>query len=112
MRRLGLLATLLLAGCGTLRVDRIKYAPDKGNDSCPLQAFQNEAAVGRPFEELCAIRTSKTQGLVEQAAPRALEEAKKQACRCGADAFIWVSSYRNDQREVRIRAIRFVDAKP
>jgi len=129
---------LALPGCSSLRVERLSAHPaaEKPFD-CPLQEFGTAADVHVPFEALCDIRnsgsrdeafdfqpsqerpTGETRTIRERkdaertdAMQETLAAAKREACRCGADAFIWVGKSRwNDGTYVRatveIRAIRF-----
>ena len=86
-----ILAIIMMAamtGCSTVGVTRLKDAERKPSD-CKLEIFTDAAMVKRPFEELCLLdsRTGST-AFHDKTAAGAIENAKADACACGADAII------------------------
>lgn len=87
-----LTAPLVLSclGCigGTVGVQKVRAAPPRADD-CRLDVFVAGETLSRPYETVCMIdsfvRTNREDLTVNSAATI---QARKAACRCGADALL------------------------
>lgn len=87
-------------------------------ENCAIEVYAAEADVKRPFERLCVIDARTGSGLFEDKSPEAaLAHAKREACRCGADALILTGMKRQGvtwtawgKSEVKAFAIRFTNS--
>lgn len=107
---------LLIAACGSVTVSRFAPAPPRPQD-CRLEVYASENEVDRGFETVCIIgvRTG-THIFAEKGVGGALNQARPQACECGADALILLTA-REDatllsgEGKATLRAIRYLDGK-
>src|SRR5262245_2472058 len=109
MRCLPLFALAL--GCASTEVTAIKRAPAKPY-GCPLDVYDSEAEVTRPYENLCMIDSTSGRTLFHDRTVRgAIDQARPKACQCGADAVIVVSSqadaHGHTEGTVVLQAIRY-----
>jgi hypothetical protein len=72
---------------------------------CDLELFTNAVEVSRTFEKLCVISAKGRSNFDDRsdASGRALEQARRDACACGADAIIVQDSYRDADNALQIR---------
>ncbi|MFZ5579833.1 MAG: hypothetical protein ACOZAQ_05155 [Pseudomonadota bacterium] len=83
-----LAAASLLTGCASVGVTSIKQFPPKP-ENCALDVFSSEKEVAKPFTVACVLDSSTGTTLFhDRTAAAAIEQAKAQACACGADAII------------------------
>lgn len=90
MRHTGLCCALLLClcGCSSIGVTQLVPAASR-DDDCKLDIYSSEKDVPVPWEAVCMIdsRTG-THAFAEKTASGAINNAKSEACECGADALI------------------------
>jgi hypothetical protein len=107
-RRLAGLAMVLAVAAGSCTSSSQKTvllsAPAKPYP-CDLELFTSAEEVKKPFEKLCVIDAKGASRFDDRsdAAGRALERARQDACACGADALIIQDSYRDRDNAVRIK---------
>ncbi|MBI4667696.1 MAG: hypothetical protein HY747_00690 [Elusimicrobia bacterium] len=114
-----LLCFAALCGCATADTVRLRSNLVTKPPDCGLDVFADAAKVQRPYEDLCLIdaRPGSTR-FSDQSVNGAVNNAKKAACSCGADAII-ISGYEAGtynlstavQARVHVKAIRFTDTK-
>jgi hypothetical protein len=107
---------LLLAGCAGTSVSSIKPSTPKPSD-CHIEVFLHSSAVQRPNEVVCHLESRTGASLFhDHSISKAIQVAKPDACRCGADAIVLeskkeaklslTSTYRG---RATLNAIRFTD---
>ena len=80
------IAILVLSACASVGVTVSKSYPAKVKN-CNLDIYFSESEVKRPYEVIAQI-DSKTGSNLNKTVAKAIENAKPQACKCGADAII------------------------
>lgn len=76
----------LLASCASVGVTISKSVPPKPKN-CNLDVYFSESEIKRPYEVIALI-DSKTGSNLNKTVAKAIENAKPQACKCGADAIL------------------------
>lgn len=118
MRTHGTTAALLALAVGCSNVNVIPVKPSNPKpESCTLDIYTSESEVKRSFEVACLIHSRTGHAiLLRDAVEDAIENAKADACKCGADAILIVSvdeevptttSY--GVGKATIRALRYTD---
>jgi hypothetical protein len=81
------------SGCTTVGVTPLKNDLRPKSENCELQVFSSEKEIESPFEVVCLIdaRTG-TSVFHDTTGAGAVSSAKSQACKCGADAILIMSS--------------------
>jgi hypothetical protein len=107
------LPVLLLSGCALRAVAVLKEAPSKP-PGCAIEVLQQGTDTKRPYEKLCLLTVKLRSRATKE---KALDELKKQACTCGADAILLGSENfkENTFRKkltIEATAIRWRDAAP
>jgi hypothetical protein len=86
----GLLA-LLACSCGSVGVTQVTPAQPLRRD-CVLDIYTSEAEVKRPYTVVCLLDAQTgTTAFTSKTIAAAIEKAKPEACKCGADAIIFVA---------------------
>ena len=119
MKQMIPLALVLLAGCASTGVTHIKAAQPKPVD-CALDIYTVEAELKRPYEPLCLIDATSGRTMFHDRTVRgALEKAKPEACKCGADAIVLVTATTTTataenygEGTAIIRAVRYTGPAP
>jgi hypothetical protein len=88
------LLAIIMSSCASVKVEKLSVNVPKSGD-CDLEVFKNEDDVKRKFIVACLLE-SKTGNSIwnKRTAEAAIENAKKRACQCGADAILITSSGR------------------
>ena len=88
MRKLPIIALMLLAGCSSVGKTQLVTATPKPAN-CQLDIYSSEKEIKRPYTPVCVIdsRTGTT-AFHDKTASAAIRNAKPQACECGADAIL------------------------
>lgn len=107
------LSMVFLTSCANVGVTTIKAAPPKP-ENCSLDIYTDESEIKRPFEVLCLIDSSTSRSIfATKTGAAALEKAKPEACKCGADAIIITEIGKMDtidaQGKAVLKAIRYTD---
>lgn len=114
-----MLGALMFVACASTGVTRLRTAPSKP-DNCNLDIYTSENEVKREHEVLCMIDATSGRTLGDDRTVRgALANARPEACRCGADAMVVMSSSTTTasaagwgEGTVVVRAIRYAAAAP
>lgn len=78
----------LLASCASVDVVKTKTLPPKA-ENCTLEVFFEIAAIKKPYEVACILGSSTgTTLFADRSVEHAVELAKPEACKCGADAIL------------------------
>lgn len=88
-------------------------------DNCTIELYAAEGDVKRPFTRVCIVSASTGSTLLSKKSPEAaVARAKKEACRCGADALVLSDMQREGiswkgwgKSAVKATAIRFTDTQ-
>ena len=108
------LATALLTGCGSVGVQPVSMGAAKPAN-CPLDQYVSERDIKRPYEVACMItsQTGTTLGH-DKTASAAINNARADACACGADAIVVESSEEEGitlftwgQGKAQLKAVRY-----
>ncbi len=99
-------ALIQFAACATSGSNKtvLLSAPPKAFP-CDLELYTSADEVRRPYEKLCVI-DARGESLFDDrsdASGRALEQARRDACGCGAEAIIIQGSYRDEDNILRIK---------
>jgi hypothetical protein len=113
------LVLVLLVGCASTGVTHIRAAQPKPA-GCEFDLYTAEAELKRPYEVLCLIDATSGHTLFHDRTVRgALEQAKPEACECGADAIVLVNATTTTATAERygegtaiVRAIRYTGPVP
>lgn len=81
----------IFCGCASVGVTKLKSATAK-NKYCELDVYLSEDEIKKPHEVLCLL-DSKTGGSAgtNKTIAGAIEVGKWAACRCGADAIVYIN---------------------
>lgn len=119
-------AGIALSGCTSSSQRSVLVQAEPKPYPCDLDLYTNASEVKRPFEKLCVIE-AKGESFADDrgdAPGRALRQARRDGCACGATGLIVQNSYRDDDSTFRIKfhermkatvyavAIRYTDRKP
>lgn len=106
-----------LSSCATVGVTAIQEAPAK-NEDCKLAVYTDAREILKPYEVVCYIdATTAGHILADTTIAGAINAARIQACRCGADALL----IHDARREVAtlwgrgiaiMKAVRYKSATP
>lgn len=78
-----LLFSLLCSSCSHVSVLRLEgFHADQKESSCSLSVVSDSKLIKSPYEELCIITS------VAVELKKAVENAKPEACKCGADGLL------------------------
>ena len=111
-----LLLALLISGCGaSSSVTQLKERPARPDD-CEIEVLTSEPK-DRPYEDLCILNAKTGRDpLSDNRASALIDELKRNACRCGADAIIIrltvdgsVSVFAYESGSAMAVAIRYTD---
>lgn len=111
----GVISTVLV-GCGSVAVQPMSTGAAKPAN-CQLDRFVNERDIERPYEVACTIssQTGTTLGH-DKSASAAIENARAEACGCGADAIVVESAEEEGitlftwgQGKAQLKAVRYLD---
>lgn len=82
---------VVVAGCASVGVTRMKVTQPKPED-CQLDVYSAESDVKRPFEVVCVLDSKTASSLfADKTVAGAIENARPDACECGADAIVIAS---------------------
>jgi hypothetical protein len=112
-RLIWVLPVLLLSGCTSHSMTVLRTAPSKPA-GCLIEVLDQGADVKRPHEELCLLAVKLRSRATKE---KALDELKRQACTCGADAILLGGENFKEnafRRKLTLEAtaIRWTDAAP
>jgi hypothetical protein len=107
------LSMVLLPSCANIGVTTIKASSPKP-ENCILDIYTDEREIKRPFEVLCLIDSTTARSvLATKTGAAALEKAKPEACKCGADAILITEigkmATMDAQGKAVLKAIRYTD---
>jgi hypothetical protein len=104
-RSIGLIAMILTTACTASSQKSVLVAAPPKPYPCDLELFTSPAEVSKPYEKLCVIDAKGKSNFDDRsdASGRALEQARREACTCGADAIIVQDSYRDADNALQIR---------
>ena len=116
---LPLTMALVSASCARVGVMRVKSEPPKPSH-CKLDVYTSEKEVTVPFEVLCLIDAQTSpNAFASKTVAAAVEKAKPEACKCGADAIIFVGGdtegpnfWSGGRGRAMIKAIRYKGSPP
>lgn len=106
----------VLAGCGSIGVQPISVGQAKPVN-CNLDQYVSERDIEQPYEVACMIysRTGTTLGH-DKSASAAINNARADACACGADAIVVESAEEEGitlftwgQGKAQLKAVRYLD---
>lgn len=110
------LIAALLTGCGSVGVQPVSMGIAKPAN-CELKQYVSERDIERPYEVACMI-TSETGTTLghDKTASAAINNAREEACACGADAIVVESSEEEGvtlftwgQGKAQLKAVRYQD---
>tara|TARA_R110002051_G_scaffold31268_1_gene71387 strand:- start:249 stop:617 length:369 start_codon:yes stop_codon:yes gene_type:complete len=110
------LTAALLTGCGSVGVQPVSMGTAKPAN-CELKQYVSERDIERPYEVACMIssQTGTTLGH-DKTASAAINNARAEACACGADAIVVESSEEEGitlftwgQGKAQLKAVRYQD---
>jgi hypothetical protein len=112
--QLSLLA-VTIAGCASSNFTRLKDYPAKPED-CHIEVLAS-TPTDRPYEDVCLLNAKSGKTFLSDKSSEALiEDLKKTACKCGADAIVirlteggGGTVFEFDQAKADAIAIRFLD---
>lgn len=79
---------LILPACASVSVQKMAKASPKSS-GCHLDVFTDKAEISGKYETACLITSTTATNIFANRTPEAaLENAKEQACECGADAVL------------------------
>jgi len=117
-RDVAVASTLLVSvSCATVNVDHVKSAPPRPDD-CKLDLWRDVDAIPVKFVTVCRIQSASGTTLFADRSKKAvIDEIRPEACRCGADALLLVStdvegvgmSAGWGKTSAEIKAIRYLD---
>lgn len=118
-KRAAIFGSLMFVACASTGVTRLRAAPPKPNN-CNLDIYTSQNEVKREHEVLCMIDATSGRTLGDDRTVRgALANARPEACRCGADAMVVMSSSTTTanaagwgEGTVVVRGIRYIAAAP
>lgn len=83
-----LLLFLAVAACASVDVARMKTVPSKA-PNCAVDVYSEIAAIKRKYEVVCVLGSSTGTSLfADKSIQHAIDIAKPEACKCGADAIL------------------------
>lgn len=78
----------ILASCASVDVAKIKTLPPK-KENCSLDIYSEASAIKKPYEVACVLGSSTgTTLFADKSIQHAIDIAKPEACKCGADAIL------------------------
>ena len=107
---------LALAGCGSVGVQPVAMGVAKPAN-CALDQYVSENDIEQPYEVACMIssKTGTTLGH-DKSASAAINNARADACACGADAIVVESAEEEGitlftwgQGKAQLKAVRYLD---
>jgi hypothetical protein len=110
------LPALTLLGCSSVGVHPISMGSAKPTN-CPLDQYVSEVDIEQPYEVACII-TSKTGTTLmhDKSASAAIDNARADACACGADAIVVENAEEEGinlmtwgQGKAQLKAVRYLD---
>ncbi len=110
------LTAAFLTGCGSVGVQPVSMGAAKPAN-CELKQYVSERDIERPYEVACMItsQTGTTLGH-DKTASAAINNARAEACACGADAIVVESSEEEGitlftwgQGKAQLKAVRYQD---
>lgn len=109
---------IALSSCASVGVTKIKPAEPK-DKKCSIAVFTSESEVKRPFEVVCLLDSGTATNLfADKTVSGAINLAKPEACRCGADAILLVNGDTEGvsmtgwgRGKALLKAIRFTETK-
>ncbi len=79
---------LALSSCASVGVTKLNPAEPK-EKNCALEIFSSESEIKKPFEVLCLLDSgTATNAFADKTVAGAIQLAKPEACKCGADAIL------------------------
>lgn len=79
---------LIFSSCASVDVARIKSLPPKG-ENCALDTYSDVTSVKKSYEVACVLGSSTGTSLfADKSIQHAIDLAKPEACKCGADAIL------------------------
>jgi len=114
-------AFILLAGCARVGVTTIyPYEVPAKDGSCRLDMYSDEAEITRPHRVLCVLDSvTGSMFLNRRKGADAIDYARSEACKCGADALLIVRvvgtqtpAFSYGHGEATLKAIGYTDAQP
>jgi hypothetical protein len=110
-----LLVVCLLPACAGVGVTQLKDVPSREPD-CKLDVYTEAKEVTRPVEAVCLLDAhTSARAFTDRTISGAIELAKPEACKCGADALILMSgrsegaNMTNGQGFATLKAVRYTD---
>jgi hypothetical protein len=86
---LALLCVLLLSGCTTVGVTRMKANIAPKHQDCQLDIYSSQNEIEKPYEVVCLVQAQTGTSLFhDTTGPGAVRYARPYACQCGADAML------------------------
>ncbi len=109
---------LILASCASVDVAKMKTLPPKSED-CQIDVYSEASAVKRKYEVACILGSSTgTTLFADRSVQHAIDIAKPEACKCGADGILVDSVTKTGfglngygQGAASIKAITYTDTK-
>lgn len=110
------LTAVFLTGCGSVGVQPVSMGTSKPAN-CELEQYVSERDIERPYEVACMI-TSETGTTLghDKTASAAINNARSDACACGADAIVVESSAQEGitlftwgKGKAQLKAVRYKD---
>lgn len=107
---------VVLAGCGSIGVQPVSMGNAKPAN-CQLDQYVSERDIEQPYEVACMIssRTGTTLGH-DKSASAAINNARADACACGADAIVvefaeeeGITLFTWGQGKAQLKAVRYLD---
>ena len=78
----------VLASCASVDVAKMKTVPAKA-ENCILDIYSEASAIKKPYEVACILGSSTgTTLFADKSVQHAIDIAKPEACKCGADAIL------------------------